>query len=432
MKRFFLSTYFFLLLAFCITIFGVDLAATYYLEKKYNEIVLELNEELSRGTFYLLEKEFQQRGNQSYQEIIDQLQPEFGYPLKLQRLSDLEFTSKEEKILQRKGVIIREDGDLHLRQIGESDYVVSMGPFKDIDLKPLETTSLFILGAIIFGLLIFLWTVFFWQKLLKISKAVDAFGQGDFSARAVVSKFSSISAIARNFNEMAEQIERLISSHKQLVNSVSHELRTPISRIRFGLESVRTAPEIDRDKHLKGIRHDVDELDELVNELLSYSRFERMENSFEVSPKPLLPWLHEYLTLVHESIDTEIEFIGRDIDLDTLVCFDPRQLERALHNLLQNGSRYSNGKMQIVLKKEAQCIAISVGDDGPGIPEEDRVRIFEPFVRLDSSRNRERGGYGLGLAIVREIVRNHNGHLKVGRSSLGGALITLEIPLALS
>lgn len=429
MKRFYFGTYFFIIVAVVVTIVGVEFFVEFYIAHRYPGVIARDDRNLSRGTFYLIEQELVQVPTTQYQDVVMSLQPQFGYPVEVKEVLSLQLTDKEKAVLDKNEIVVLEEGDLHLKRIGESDYALSIGPFQYLEFKTMEITGIFILSAMVLGLVVLGWTLYFWGRLNKIGEAALAFGQGKFSTRVVVPRFSSLSSIASTFNSMADQIERLISSHKQLVNAVSHELRTPISRIRFGLESLRTAKKEERTQQLSGIRHDVDELDDLVSELLSYAKFERMESQINLQELPLLPWLREYMQVAKEISNVSMEFVWQNITEDDLVRFDPRQLERAIHNLLQNGSRFATRLMQVKIAKDAEWVTITVEDDGPGIIEADRERVFDPFVRLDSSRNRENGGYGLGLSIVREIARGHHGTITVQKSFFDGAAFCLKLPL---
>lgn len=429
-KHFFFGNYFILLVVFCLTIFGVGIFSEYYLNEKHQQTILELNQELSKGTFYLIEKELETVSEEQFKSKLENLQPKFGYPLSIDTIEKLSLEAEEQrKLLISNKIVVQHDGALHSKRIGQTHYVLTMGPFDDLRIKPLEVTVFIAFGALIFGILLLFWAIFFWKKLRKISDATASFGKGDFSARASVSRFSSLSSIANTFNSMADQIEQLISSHKQLVNSVSHELRTPISRIKFGMESLRTADDMERSKQLSGMRKDVSELEDLVSELLSYSKFERSTGQMEISQQPLLLWLKEYMSVADELFDVSIHFSWEQIKESTLVPFNAHHLERAIHNLLQNGSRFAKSQINVRLTCENKFALISIVDDGPGIVKEDREHVFEPFVRLDSSRNRASGGYGLGLSIVKEIARCHGGSVHALEAKLGGAEFLIKLPL---
>ncbi len=273
------------------------------------------------------------------------------------------------------------------------------------------------------------WAYYFWRQLSMISNAAKAFGNGELSARVKICFLSPTATIARVFNGMADQIEMLISSHKELINAVSHELRTPISRIRFGLERVYDGDALERTRHISGIRKDINELEDLVTELLSYAKMEGSRSQGRLPQYPLLPWIEALVALAQETLTVPITFVHEGLDRSSIASFDPRLLERALHNLLQNANRFARSGIQLTLAADATEVKLIVEDDGPGIPEKDRERIFEPFVRLDSSRNREFGGYGLGLAIVRQIARHHHGWVTARPSSSGGAALEMTWPL---
>lgn len=429
MRRFLISTYIFILLAVLVTSFGITWLAEFYISRSYQEAIETANRDISRGCFYLMEKEILAVPEEEYARVVEDLQIEFGYPIVLVRRAELHLTDREQQLAAERKVIVRDEGESLYFRLGDSDYLISMGPFADVDLSPRDTVLIFVAGAFLLGLLVLPWAYLLWRKIVRIGNAAEKFGKGDFTARVELSRFSSLSIIGNTFNSMASQIERLISSHKHLVNAVSHELRTPISRIRFGLEILMDGNGETRDKQLAGIRHDINELDNLVSELLTYSRFERAEYSIDCQELALLPWLREYIALTRESLEVNIYFSSSGVDESLMVKFDPRLLERALHNLLQNGARFAVSGLSVHLGVDGdKNVLITVGDDGPGIAEEDRQRIFEPFTRLESSRNRETGGYGLGLSIVREIVRNHDGSTTVGQSEQGGAAFQLLLP----
>lgn len=429
MKRFFFSTYFIVLAAVFLSLFGVERVTTYYVEEAYDERIFELNQELSKGTFALLEARLLEGPEEQFLAVVERLQPDFGYPIEIHKLEDFVLKSWERKLLLDGDVVVREDGDYHLMLIGDTSSVVSMGPFKDdLELKPLETTMIVASGALVLGFCMLIWTFYFWRKLKRLSDMAMSFGEGDLSARVPVSRFSSLSSIGATFNSMADQIEQLISSHKQLVNAVSHELRTPISRIKFSMDSLRTTEGEEWEKQLRGMNRDVVELEELVTELLSYSRFERSAGQMEVRKRAVLPWLRSYMALARETFDVELAFHADDISEELQLGFNSHYLERAIHNLIQNGTRFADTSMAVTISASEDEVEIRVEDDGPGIAETDRQRVFEPFVRLDSSRNRESGGYGLGLSIVHEIIKSHGGTIHIEQAHSGGAMFLVTLP----
>lgn len=428
MRRFYFNLYFFLMVSIFLTSIGANWIMGFYFKKNHEEQIRTYNQEISRGCFYLLGKELQGLTESEMPQKIAELQVHFGYPISFKKTSELALTADELEMYRQGKVVVREEGALHLRALQGSDFSMIMGPFVDFQANTIDHIIGFITVALFMAIFSLVWAYYFWRQLSMISQAASAFGSGDLSARVRTCFLSPTTAIAKVFNSMADQIEQLISSHKELINAVSHELRTPISRIRFGLEHVYSADETERTRHIAGIRKDINELEDLVTELLGYAKLEGSRGEAELPQGFLLPWLQELVVLARETLKVPITFVHEGIGLSDVVSFDPRLLERALHNLLQNADRFARTGINLSLVANPTEIKVVVEDDGPGIPEEDREKIFEPFVRLDSSRNREFGGYGLGLAIVRQIARCHKGKIIARTSFSGGAAFEMSWP----
>jgi signal transduction histidine kinase len=230
---------------------------------------------------------------------------------------------------------------------------------------------------------------------------------------------------------MADRIQELIRSHKELTHAVSHELRTPLARLRFSMEMIASADESDkREKHLEGMRRDVDELDLLVSELLTYARLDKSYRP-QMEQMDLGPWLTDVATVLDaENSEATIECRISSPDPNVPLLASPQFLERALRNLVQNAVRYTNSRIQITLMTVDDHAIIHVDDDGPGILPADRQRIFEPFVQLDAHNHPDLPGYGLGLAIVHRVAKWHGGSVTVSEAPIGGARLSLVLPIA--
>jgi len=276
--------------------------------------------------------------------------------------------------------------------------------------------SLFVCGVINFG-------------LNRLGISARAFGQGDFSVRALPRKHSVLYRLAGTFNDMADRIQGLISSHKELTNAVSHELRTPIARLRFGMEMLETSTQAeDRSRYIASMDDDIDELDHLVAELLTYARFDRVKPVLEFQRLEINPWLDEVIRQAKIGTDDLVfDFEIPDHELK-YVRFEPVLMARALGNLLQNAKRYARSQIMITFSRDNGCYQLKVDDDGAGIPEDERERIFDAFRRLDASRDRGTGGYGLGLSIVQRITYWHGGDVNVADSPSGGASLIIRWP----
>ena len=175
---------------------------------------------------------------------------------------------------------------------------------------------------------------------------------------------------------------------------------------------------------------DLDELDNLIDSSLTYARFEREQPELNLTPVEIAPWLEEKvesLRILGRSIELTVE--GHALPEGQRVELDLKSMPYALTNLLRNALKYARSKITVSAEVVAEQILIHVDDDGIGIPEDERKRVFYAFTRLDRSRDRTTGGYGLGLAIVRLVMEQHGGTAKADESPLGGARFTLSWPL---
>ncbi len=362
------------------------------------------------------------------QERLQQLQSRFGYPITLSDSDQLTLSPSEQEQLNSLLIVVKNNGSLFYRLIPASNKVITMGPINDLDLSLQIDLLAWAMITLLFGLMAILWARPLWLKLKEISRAAQAFGQGDFSARANLPHRSTLAPLAETFNNMAGRIQQLIASHKELTRAISHELRTPISRIRFSLEMAQSArEEAKRQNYLGEISRDVDELEDLVSELLSYARFDRETPALHKEEQLMAPWL----VLVVKEIKPVLAratvscLISEEAEAIT-ACIAPRYMARAVSNLIINAGKYSESRIIVRLEKGENRCLIHIDDDGPGIPMVDRERIFEPFIRLDASRTKDTGGHGLGLAIVKQIITLHGGTVSVESSPLGGARFTLN------
>jgi two-component system OmpR family sensor kinase len=255
----------------------------------------------------------------------------------------------------------------------------------------------------------------------------DRFGAGQLKARADMKPGDSIYPLAERINHMAGRIETLLESQRGLLHSVSHEIRTPIARLEFAFELLHdTAEDALLQKRIGSMQDDLTELKSLVNELLGMARLD--------SDQPLR---YDTFDLTEALRSCANSLPPATVSLDVSVpdgmgsyYGDCRLLMRATGNLLRNAQKYANGKVALSASTKLGGVMIMVDDDGPGIPEEERDKVFEPFYRLDRSRDRNTGGFGLGLSIAGKAVSLHHGTLKIETSPLGGARFTISLPPA--
>ena len=260
------------------------------------------------------------------------------------------------------------------------------------------------------------------QRLETLQRSVQRFGEGDLSVRVSEQGQDEVADLARQFNAAAARIEALVKTHKSLLANASHELRSPLTRIRMGLELMggnQPSPAF-REEILRNIA----ELDQLVDEILLASRLDAREA--DVGTVELV----DLIGLAAEEcarVDAELDVTAVPEGLE--VRGVAKLLRRALRNLLENARRYSTGEITVQVLRSGTLAEVRVCDRGPGVPLDQRERIFEPFYRLPGASERS-GGVGLGLALVRSIAGRHNGSVHCEDHAGGGACFVLRLPLA--
>lgn len=265
------------------------------------------------------------------------------------------------------------------------------------------------------------------RRLRRLEKTYIAFADGDFTARASTNMFHNVGKLNNTFNIMADRISQLISSNRNLTNAVAHEFRTPIFRIQCNLDMLddsKVRP--DQMPHLEGIQSDLNELNSMVEELLHFSKLERLDTSLALEPTDIGRLLEKQLN--HLQFETEAKLTLHVTD-NCIAPVSVRALQRALGNVIRNGYKYANSEVRISLQASPEELHIAIENDGPNIPEKERDSIFDPFVRLDKSRDRQSGGHGLGLAITKQIIKQHKGRIYISDSKMGGACFNIKLPL---
>lgn len=265
------------------------------------------------------------------------------------------------------------------------------------------------------------------KRLRSLDVAAERIAAGELGARAPVSGQDPITQFALHFNQMAERNQRLLEGQRHLLQAVSHELRTPAARIRFGLEMLReTENEDAKERYRAGIDADVDEIDALVEELLALNRLDSSGIKIEGQHVDAIAVVRDECNTL-SPLRPDVEFLlPAPTDGGIWIYGSERLFRRVIRNLLSNALRHARHRVTMTVTTQAEGMRLCIDDDGPGVPVADRARIFEPFTRLDGSRSRESGGFGLGLAIVERIVRAHNGSIAVKDAPGGGARFVLS------
>lgn len=367
---------------------------------------------------------------------IQELQRFFPYPVLLMPLEKAALDRDQQgRIRRNEVVLVLKEGsgtrNSSLRIVAPltgTDRVLVMGPLYIFDWMPMQLV-LMVAVAVLSIITIAAYFIIhpLERKLKKMELAVRNIRGGDLSARAQVQGSDEVSQLAHAFNGMAEHIQRLIDSQREMTRAVSHELRTPVARLRFGMEMLADTDDSDeRHERLQLLDQDVDQLNLLIDEILTYAKLEQGTLSLKFEPVPLGPLL-ERVGQETRGLNTphRIDVVAEPGEAEA----ESRYLHRILQNLAGNAVRYARSTVRLSGGVKGNSAWVRVEDDGPGIPEKDRSRIFEPFARLDDSRTRASGGYGLGLSIVQRIAFWHGGSVEVTRSAdLGGACFTFRWP----
>ena len=388
------------------------------------------------ATFHLIEEALAPLPQDQWPARFQELARGFATPARLARVEALPERTRL-KPDQRQGmdagsiVTIERDGGgfTLMKRLRGSEYGVVLefpGPDNQrirIATYVVNWTTEFLIVAI----LVFFWVRPFWRDLLKLRAGAEAVGAGHFDQRVAVGRGSALRALSEGFNAMTGKIAALLQSHRGLTSSVSHELRTPLARLKFSHSLAREEPRPEgKDRFLSMMERDIAELDELTTELLDYARLERGVPEIKSQTVPAEPWLEDVIADARQTAVASQQHarIAPVVHLETVHC-EPRYMARAVVNLIRNALQYARSTVTVSLAREGSRTVIHVDDDGSGIPVSDRERVFEPFARLDQSRDRVSGGFGLGLAIVRQVARWHGGDASISDSPLGGTRVTI-------
>ncbi len=300
--------------------------------------------------------------------------------------------------------------------------------FQNASMKTLTFTALIFLVAIILGILL---TQHIVIPVKSINAATRKVKEGALNVRVPDRRQDEMGDLARGFNAMTASLEAADQQRKQLIADSAHELRTPVSIIRTRIEMMEEGIyPMDMDG-LAALASETDHLIRLIEELKILATLE--------SPDFSMKWEKVNLAeLINKTVDSSQPIIAQSgIQVETsisdgipIISGNTEKLHRMIKNLLSNALCHAQKKIAISMdSSSANRIEILVEDDGPGIPDEMKERVFERFYRLDSSRSRDSGGSGLGLAICREIIKAHCGEISVRTSKkLGGAAFLVVIP----
>ena len=373
-------------------------------------------------------------------EYLAKIQPRFSYPVSIESIQNLPLDSEQigRLRLDHSIVLYRDNASTRGTNVSiiapmpnSNTQVLVLGPIPLFNWMPYQLAagitllSLFVLSLGVYGLLVPMQ-----RKVRQVNSALNSMQSGDMGIRLPVEGSDEMASLASSYNSMSDHIQRLIEAQRELMRAVSHELRTPVARIRFAMEMLAEDEDYEsRLQQVDMIDKDIEALNNLIDEIMTYAKLEQGTPSFDFEKIVLFEVLDQVATET-EALKTQKDIVLNAPPVSLVVDAEYRYLHRVVQNLVGNAVRYCNEKVIIsggVNEKGKAYICVE--DDGAGIPEEDRQKIFEAFARLDDSRTRASGGYGLGLSIVSRIAYWFGGSISVDESpSLGGARFTMTWP----
>jgi two-component system sensor histidine kinase BaeS len=272
------------------------------------------------------------------------------------------------------------------------------------------------------------------RPLKRVTEATRSLAAGRFQTRVPAHSRDELGDLARDFNAMAQALERTDAARRQWMADISHELRTPLSVLRAELEAVQDGVRPFDRGSVASLQSDVERLSRVVDDLYQLSMSDLGALSYHMRPVDPVALVEDDV----EAIAGEFERKGLGLTIrnelaeDITLQADPDRLSQLFRNLMQNSLRYTDagGRLEIALARAGERLSIDFNDSAPGVPAEALPQLFERFYRVESSRSRDHGGAGLGLAICRNIVEAHGGRIEARASKLGGLCVHVELPVA--
>jgi signal transduction histidine kinase len=292
-----------------------------------------------------------------------------------------------------------------------------------IDLERAHIGLLTLFLAVICGVVVSAHLVL--RRLLRplriLSDGVERLGAGELDVQLPRSTRDEFGRLTDAFNQMVGRVKEMIGARDQLLVDVSHELRSPLTRMKVALEL------LPNDGHRARLAGDVEEMERMVTELLELERL-RNRRGITTAPQDLVRLLREVAAGVQAA---PLGVLVSSSSPELIVDIDAEKVRTVFRNLLENAVKYSRPQsrpIEIAAVDDGDVVTVRITDDGVGIPECDLERVFEPFYRVDRSRSKSSGGYGLGLSICKRVMEAHDGSIAVERPPGGGTAFVLTFP----
>lgn len=291
--------------------------------------------------------------------------------------------------------------------------------------------SLFMAAVIgILAISLLIWWPFVYQmnrRLAQLTLATEKIAEGKFDTSLKPGIRDEIGRLAEAINTMADRLNVFVTGQKRFLGDIAHELCTPVSRLQLALELLESADGAEREKTFADLREEVEEVSNLINELLAFSKAGLRGTNLQLQPVELRPLL---LSVIEKTCPADKIIL--DAPAGLYVLADRLLLERAVINVLRNGVRYAlkDGPLEVQTSKSGEYVYLTFRDHGPGVPPEAIARLGEPFYRPEASRARSSGGVGLGLAIVKSCIEACDGLFSTRNRKPSGLEVELRFKMA--
>lgn len=407
-------------------VFFSGLALERLIDQREIELEAQSHKTMLNGSFHLAERILSTQKKDATPPLFE-IQQAVKLPVTIISHDDFRLLKDAHDALKNGNIVTlynENDEPSYYRKLSQVDSVIALGPI--ISQSNDRVAWVVPIFYSLVALAVFIWLQPLRRDLANLQSSALAFGAQNFSSRVAVPERSWLSPVGQAFNLMAEKIQWLVQSHRELTQAVSHELRTPLARMRFNLEMLSSSK--DQTRHFDALQNNIEELNVLIDEMLGYAELNEANLKTRLEWIPLDKWLESYLSQYEQNTDQpNIKLMTTKLEQQLAV--DIRLLARAMDNLIGNALRYASSEIVVQAELDAQMVCIRVSDDGPGIAEENREKVTAPFTQLESNSKTTENGFGLGLAIIQRIMELHSGSMYISESFLGGAAITIKFPL---
>lgn len=376
-----------------------------------------------------------------YRTAAREISQGLNLPLEIIALDDLAQSSALQELHAGELLAIRTGEQITwYKRLAQTEQVIMLSlPFDEVSESPWYNLLL-IAFYLAIALVIYIWIWPLSRDAKKLELQTRRLGKDAVPDTLKISAASTLYPLAKAFNHMAQRLRELIASHREMTNAVSHELRTPLARMKFAL-ALMDEQQLDEKnrRQLRSVEQDVAEMEALISSLLMYAGFEQKTQTLQQTPGHMLDLLDDIRSRFyrHNERNLQLDIIDQTGDNNgvtgegAVFTCEWKLMETVLQNLVNNAAGYARAQIRVELGQSPTHFYISVEDDGPGIPREQREKVFESFVRLygETNSNNAAGGFGLGLAIVKRIMQWHCGHARfIEPQALGGARVEVCWP----